>query len=273
VGTIGKRETFDVILDFVTGYETQYGYTTVLKFRTVEGATIVWKASNTDVDRSDVGKSYKLTGTVKSHDDYKGQKQTMVTRSKLVPREPLIIANPTPGPSTWAWVLGGIAVVGLGYALFSSRKSATFSYVGVGDVGELGPSMTKLAFDNGSALNVDVFTTPEQIRTGLMNIWSMPDDQGAVFVFNGQGPKRFWMRSTRIPLDMLAVDESGMVIAVVENAQPMTDTPIELPENAMYVVEVNAGWARSHGIQPGSMVNVDSIIPVGSGGRALAMGI
>ena len=83
VGTVGKRETFEVVLDFVTGYETQYGYTTVLKFRTAEGACVVWKATNTDLARADVGKRYRVTGTVKAHDEYKGEKQTMVTRCKV----------------------------------------------------------------------------------------------------------------------------------------------------------------------------------------------
>lgn len=84
VGTVGKRETWTpVVLDFVTGYETDYGYTTVLKFKTVEGATIVWKASNAGLGRSDAGKTYTVTGTVKKHDEYKGQKQTIVSRCRV----------------------------------------------------------------------------------------------------------------------------------------------------------------------------------------------
>ena len=84
VGTVGKRETFSVVLDLVTGYDTAYGYTTICKFRTADGATLVWKASSTDLTRSDVGKAYTLTGSVKAHSDYKGAKQTLVTRCKAV---------------------------------------------------------------------------------------------------------------------------------------------------------------------------------------------
>jgi len=81
VGTVGKREVFsNVVLDFVTGYETQYGYTTVLKFITDAGAVLTWKASNTDIARGDVGKRYDVKGTVKKHDEYKGQKQTLLSR-------------------------------------------------------------------------------------------------------------------------------------------------------------------------------------------------
>lgn len=83
VGTVGKRETFAAALDFVTGYDTAYGYTTVLKFRTAEGACLVWKASSTNVSRADVGKKYTIVGSVKEHGEYKGEKQTMITRCKV----------------------------------------------------------------------------------------------------------------------------------------------------------------------------------------------
>ncbi len=73
-----------VTLDFVTGYATEYGYTTVLKFRTDTGATVVWKAStDTGVGRDDVGKRFTLSGTVKAHGDYKGAKQTILSRCAL----------------------------------------------------------------------------------------------------------------------------------------------------------------------------------------------
>lgn len=83
VGTVGKRETFAATLDFVHGYETAYGYTTILKFRTHDGALLVWKASNTSLDRECVGKAYMVKGTVKKHDEYKGEKQTVVARCSV----------------------------------------------------------------------------------------------------------------------------------------------------------------------------------------------
>ena len=105
VGTVGKRETWTLTLDFVTGYGTDYGYTTVYKFRTAEGATLVWKASSAPdvahvgdaaaraVTREDVGRVYTVTGTVKAHGDYKGAKQTMLSRCSL-----LDAAAPPPEP-------------------------------------------------------------------------------------------------------------------------------------------------------------------------------
>jgi hypothetical protein len=75
-----------VTLDFVGGYEGAYGYTTILKFRTAEGATLAWFASGSGhAERSDVGKTFTLSGTIKKHDLYKGTKQTTLTRCTLTP--------------------------------------------------------------------------------------------------------------------------------------------------------------------------------------------
>jgi hypothetical protein len=85
VGVVGKRQSFGAVtLDFVAGYETAYGYTTILKFRTDDGACLVWKASSTSISRADSGKKFALTGTVKEHGEYKGAKQTIVTRCKVM---------------------------------------------------------------------------------------------------------------------------------------------------------------------------------------------
>ncbi len=72
-----------LLLDFVTGYETDFGYTTVLKFRSAEGHVVVWKASNTSVGRDDVGKRYAMAASVKAHTEYKDERQTVVTRATV----------------------------------------------------------------------------------------------------------------------------------------------------------------------------------------------
>ena len=123
VGTVGKRETFAVTLDFVTGYETAYGYTTVCKFRTAEGACVVWKATSTDLARGDVGKVYALTGTVKKHDEYKGAKQTIVTRCAIAPAADMAAAAVLAAPK----VKGARARKGKG--------EATASEAAAGDAG------------------------------------------------------------------------------------------------------------------------------------------
>lgn len=83
LGAVGEKLTVVAKLDFLHSFDTAYGVSTILKFVTPEGAAIVWKASSSPLDREDLGKTYKVVGTVKAHDTYKDRKQTSLTRAKV----------------------------------------------------------------------------------------------------------------------------------------------------------------------------------------------
>lgn len=57
---------------------TDYGWLHINSFKDAQGNVIVWKSSKC----CEKGK-YKLTATVKAQEEYKGIKQTIVTRAKL----------------------------------------------------------------------------------------------------------------------------------------------------------------------------------------------
>ena len=83
----------------------------------------------------------------------------------------------------------------------------------------------------------------------------MPADAGMIFVFERERKLSFWMRNTCIPLDMLFVAEDGTIVNVEENVPTLTDrtfTSGGCP--AKYVVELNAGWARAHGVKAGQKI-------------------
>lgn len=81
VGEVGKRVEVKVAgIVCVTGWETQWGYTKVYKITGEDGNIYTWKTSNW-VDEDEV-KSIK--GTVKAHNDFRGTKQTELTRCKCI---------------------------------------------------------------------------------------------------------------------------------------------------------------------------------------------
>ena len=43
------------------------------------------------------------------------------------------------------------------------------------------------------------------------------------------------------------------------NAPTMTDSTFEVGCDSRYVLEVNAGWTRAHGVTPGQKVRVEGI--------------
>ena len=96
---------------------------------------------------------------------------------------------------------------------------------------------------------------------GLMHRNSMVEDMGMIFVFDGDEPRRFWMRNTFIPLDMVFVRSDGRVDSFVENAAPRTDTGRSSAGPARYVIELNAGEVARMGLQPGSRAEIIGLPP------------
>lgn len=84
IGREGERITEQVVLQKVFQFETHFTYYGethyIYKFITADGDILVWKTGPQVLDE---GKAYTLTGTVKHHDDYKGEKQTVLTRCKV----------------------------------------------------------------------------------------------------------------------------------------------------------------------------------------------
>lgn len=79
IGKVGDRITVEYKdMVQVTFWETVYGTTYLYKFTTVDGNVIVWFASK--FLEPSLG---KITGTVKEHSEYNGEKQTILTRCRI----------------------------------------------------------------------------------------------------------------------------------------------------------------------------------------------
>ncbi|MBS3117401.1 DUF192 domain-containing protein [Candidatus Woesearchaeota archaeon] len=106
---------------------------------------------------------------------------------------------------------------------------------------------------------VEVADTPELRQQGLMQREYLQPEKGMLFVFDGEGIYSFWMKNTRIPLDMIFIDRSGVVTGVVKNAQPCMQDPCMLytpTKFTKYVFEVNAGTAERYEITEGSHITI-----------------
>ena len=79
VGSIGDKSEFDVTVTGCFGFESQYGYTYVNTFKTTDNNVLVWITSSKAFD---IGKTLKIKATIKEHKEYKGTKQTVLTRVK-----------------------------------------------------------------------------------------------------------------------------------------------------------------------------------------------
>ena len=106
-----------------------------------------------------------------------------------------------------------------------------------------------------SCFFVTVADTPSERNTGLMYIDLMPKNQGMLFVYKEPRPASFWMKNTKIPLDLIFLNSTGQVVHIHHNAEPLNETIIRGGENIQYVVEINGGLAEEIGISIGSFAH------------------
>ncbi len=112
---------------------------------------------------------------------------------------------------------------------------------------------------NQERFSVELADTQDKRALGLMFRDSMPDDHGMLFVFPGETRRSFWMKNTRIPLDIFYFDNNLALVSVAENTPPCR-TP-ECPTYpsdgpARYVLELNAGKAAELGAKPGDVLEL-----------------
>lgn len=105
-------------------------------------------------------------------------------------------------------------------------------------------------------IEVELAKTPHDVERGLMFRSSMADDHGMLFKLDERRDHTFWMHNTCIPLDMLFVDDDGVIVGIVEGAAPLTDTTRSVGCPSVFVLEVNGGWARKRGILPGQRISI-----------------
>lgn len=91
----------------------------------------------------------------------------------------------------------------------------------------------------------------QEHKTGLMFVKDLAQKQGMLFIFKEESIVGMWMKNTKIPLDMLFVDNEGKIIMIHQMAQPESLDVIYAPTYIKYVIEINGGVAEKLGIEEG----------------------
>lgn len=101
-------------------------------------------------------------------------------------------------------------------------------------------------------------------RRGLMGYDELAQDRGMYFQFTESKERSFWMKDTRIPLDLIWVNE-GVVTGFTPDVQPepgVMDIELRLygsPGVADAVIELNAGQISQNGLKIGDEVAFDTV--------------
>lgn len=100
---------------------------------------------------------------------------------------------------------------------------------------------------------LEVAKTEAHRRRGLMMRDSIPERWGMIFVFPDEDYRSFWMKNTRIPLDIVYLDAGGRVVSI-HRMLPHVETGTWSEGPAKYAIELNAGQAEAAGVRRGDML-------------------
>ena len=117
---------------------------------------------------------------------------------------------------------------------------------------------------SGVTIRAEIADTPFKRATGLMYRDHLDKHHGMLFFFGQAQAWGFWMKNTKISLDMLWLDGKRRVVHIERNVPICTKTDDSCPlyrpnsDDAMYVLEIAAGTVDSYKIEKGSKLEFKS---------------
>ena len=105
-----------------------------------------------------------------------------------------------------------------------------------------------------TSLEISIADLPDERNQGLMDVRTMPQNVGMLFIFDGDAPRSFWMANTPLPLDIMYVNSDSVIVRIYQNTTPFSETSLPSDAPAKFVVETNGGYALTHGITEGMKI-------------------
>ena len=107
----------------------------------------------------------------------------------------------------------------------------------------------------GKRYTVEIADDDDSRARGLMFRDALPEGHGMLFIHESEEPQAYWMKNTRIPLDILYFDSARKLVSQQRDVPACTlgdgcpPYPSDAP--ARYVLELNAGQAEALKLQDG----------------------
>jgi uncharacterized protein len=102
---------------------------------------------------------------------------------------------------------------------------------------------------------VEIADSDHSRTQGLMFRKSLASGRGMLFVFPDNLPRRFWMKNTVIPLDMIFINADRKIAKIHAMAKPYDLTGISSVVPVIAVLEINGGEAARRGFSPGDKID------------------
>jgi len=101
----------------------------------------------------------------------------------------------------------------------------------------------------------EVVYTADERRRGLMDRDDLEYGRGMLFVYDEERVRRFWMKDTRLELDIAYLNRYLRIVDIQQMNPESTDSYVSA-KPAMYALEVGRGWFLDHDVQVGDFAQV-----------------
>lgn len=119
----------------------------------------------------------------------------------------------------------------------------------------------------GHRYTVEVADDDAERARGLMFRDALAADSGMLFIHEREEPQAYWMKNTRIPLDILYFDGARRLVSQQRDVPPCAlgnaCPPYPSGAPARYVLELNAGEAARIGLADGAALDFGPAIATG----------
>lgn len=153
----------------------------------------------------------------------------------------------------------GMAALLLITGLLAACRGSTHAKSYLGTSQTLPATKATLA---GNDLNLWLARTYQEKASGLMFFDAIANDQGMLFIYDEPRIMSFWMKNTRIPLDLVFFNENLEINGWIKDMQPGYGLPerslpsyaSDLP--AQYALELNTGSIDRLKLKPGDRLEI-----------------
>ncbi len=116
--------------------------------------------------------------------------------------------------------------------------------------------LTFVDSEGNDLITLQIAIADEQMERnqGLMDVRTMGENEGMLFIFDNEQPLSFWMANTPLSLDIMYVAADSTIVRIYPDTTPFSETSLPSGDPALFVVETNAGYALEHGISEGMKV-------------------
>ena len=106
---------------------------------------------------------------------------------------------------------------------------------------------------------IEIVSSAEDRKNGLMYRKSFPDDSGMIFAWDRKKIQCMWMKNTLIPLSVAYISDTGEIIDIYDMV-PLSKISVCSKEPALYALEVNQGWFDKNDLRSGDFINIKTLL-------------